>query len=109
MPEINAPFVATTEFVCGALLVLGLGTRLAAIPLIVLMLVAITTAFLPKLAEPYLANFFYLSESASLALRSSCGSSSPAAAERASITSSRRVGLPDRAKRKRLDDVAVIH
>lgn len=62
MPEINAPFVATTEFTCGALVVLGLGTRLAAIPLIVLMLVAITTAFLPKLAEPYLANFFYLSE-----------------------------------------------
>ena len=62
MPELNAPFVASTEFVCGLLVTLGLCTRLAAIPLIATMLVAITTAFLPKLAEPYLANFFYLVE-----------------------------------------------
>ena len=61
-PELNAPFVATTEFVCGGLLVLGLGTRLAAIPLIIVMLVAIPTGFLPHLKEPYLANFLYLAE-----------------------------------------------
>jgi putative oxidoreductase len=43
-PQIQAPFVASVELVCGALVLLGLLTRLAAIPLIVTMLVAIATA-----------------------------------------------------------------
>jgi putative oxidoreductase len=41
-PELQAPFAATNELVCGSLLILGLFTRLAAIPLIVVMCVAIT-------------------------------------------------------------------
>jgi putative oxidoreductase len=43
-PELQAPLVAVTEFVCGGLLLLGLGTRLAAAPLVVVMVVALLTA-----------------------------------------------------------------
>ena len=41
------PFVGTVEIVCGTLIILGLFTRLAAIPLIAIMLVAITSTKLP--------------------------------------------------------------
>lgn len=44
MPGFNAALVGTTEMVGGALLVIGLGTRLAAIPLIISMIVAYLTA-----------------------------------------------------------------
>jgi putative oxidoreductase len=44
MPMIQAYLVATVELVAGALLVLGLFTRLIVIPLIVIMVVAILTA-----------------------------------------------------------------
>jgi putative oxidoreductase len=43
-PGLHAPLVACTEFFCGGLLLLGLGSRLAALPLLVTMLVAIVTA-----------------------------------------------------------------
>jgi putative oxidoreductase len=43
-PEIQAPFAAGTEFVCGLLLLLGLFTRIASVPLIITMTVAILTA-----------------------------------------------------------------
>jgi putative oxidoreductase len=43
-PQIQAPFAAGVEFVCGALLLAGLFTRLAAVPLVVVMIVAIATA-----------------------------------------------------------------
>jgi putative oxidoreductase len=43
-PGIQAPFVAGVELVCGLLILVGLLTRLAAIPLSVTMLVAIATA-----------------------------------------------------------------
>jgi len=48
-PEVMAPFVGCFEIVCGSLLLLGLLTRLAAIPLIVIMLVAIMTTKIPML------------------------------------------------------------
>jgi putative oxidoreductase len=47
-PEIQAPFVATTELVCGALIVAGLLTRPAAVMLCGVMLVAIVTAAAPE-------------------------------------------------------------
>jgi putative oxidoreductase len=47
-PGLNAVVVAYSELICGALLVLGLLTRLATVPLIVSMIVAILTA---KLAD----------------------------------------------------------
>ena len=46
-PEIMAPFVGIVEIVCGALLMLGLLTRLASIPLIINMLVAILSTKIP--------------------------------------------------------------
>lgn len=43
-PELNAPVAAVTEFAGGILMLVGLGTRLAALPLAFTMLVAILTA-----------------------------------------------------------------
>lgn len=43
-PAFQAELTATTEFVCGTLLLLGLATRLAVVPLTVTMIVAIRTA-----------------------------------------------------------------
>jgi putative oxidoreductase len=48
-PEVMAPFVGTVEIVCGALIILGLLTRLAAIPLIIIMIVALISTKLPIL------------------------------------------------------------
>ena len=50
-PEIMAPFVGVIEIGCGALLILGLLARLAAIPLIIDILVAIVTTKLPILIK----------------------------------------------------------
>jgi putative oxidoreductase len=50
-PELMAPFVGIVEIGCGCLLLLGLFTRLAAIPLIIDMLVAISTTKIPILLE----------------------------------------------------------
>ena len=47
-PAFNAVFVSYTELVCGALVLFGLATRLAALPLIGTMVVAIITAKLPE-------------------------------------------------------------
>jgi putative oxidoreductase len=43
-PAFQATFVAWVELVCGTLVLLGLGTRLASIPLICTMIVALITA-----------------------------------------------------------------
>ena len=43
-PQILAPLTATTEFLCGALLLLGLATRVASLPVVVIMIVAVVTA-----------------------------------------------------------------
>ena len=48
-PEVMAPFVGVVEIVCGALILLGLLTRLAAIPLIIDMLVAVLSTKIPIL------------------------------------------------------------
>jgi len=50
MPELLGPFVGTFEIVCGSLVLLGLLTRLAVIPLLVIMAVALTTTKWPMLA-----------------------------------------------------------
>jgi putative oxidoreductase len=50
-PETLAAFVGVTEIVCGALIIIGLFTRLAAVPLIIVMLVAITSTKIPILLE----------------------------------------------------------
>ncbi len=49
VPEIMAPFVGVVEIACGALVLLGLFTRAAALPLIIDILVAIATTKIPIL------------------------------------------------------------
>ena len=48
-PEMLAPFVGTFEVVCGTLVLLGLFTRLASIPLLTIMAVAVWTTKVPIL------------------------------------------------------------
>jgi uncharacterized membrane protein YphA (DoxX/SURF4 family) len=48
-PQIAGPFVGVVEIVCGILIILGLFTRLAALPLIVIMVVAIISTKIPIL------------------------------------------------------------
>jgi len=48
-PELMGPFVGIVEAVCGFLVIVGLFTRLAAIPLIVIMIVALVSTKLPIL------------------------------------------------------------
>jgi putative oxidoreductase len=48
-PEVMAPFVGVVEIVCGSLILLGLLTRLAAIPLIINMCVALISTKIPIL------------------------------------------------------------
>lgn len=50
-PAVMAPFVGVVEIGCGLLLIVGLATRAAAIPLIIDMLVAIATTKIPLLAK----------------------------------------------------------
>jgi putative oxidoreductase len=48
-PNFTGPFVGVVEIACGALVILGLFTRLAVIPLIVIMVVAILSTKVPIL------------------------------------------------------------
>jgi putative oxidoreductase len=50
-PAFTAPFVGAVELVGGLLLIVGLFTRLAAIPLVIDMLVAISTTKIPILLK----------------------------------------------------------
>lgn len=50
-PDVTAPFVGVVEMVCGTLVLAGLGTRLAAVPLVCVMLVAIATTKVPILLQ----------------------------------------------------------
>jgi putative oxidoreductase len=49
MPEVMGPFVGGVEIVCGGLLILGLLTRLAAVPLIINISTAIVSTKIPML------------------------------------------------------------
>jgi putative oxidoreductase len=48
-PEIMGPFVGAVEIICGSLIIIGLLTRLAAVPLVIIMIVAILSTKLPVL------------------------------------------------------------
>ena len=50
-PEITAPFVGGIEIICGALILLGLFTRLATIPLLIDISVAILSTKIPILGN----------------------------------------------------------
>jgi len=49
LPEVMGPFVGVVEIVCGLLVILGLFTRLATVPLIITMIVALISTKLPIL------------------------------------------------------------
>ena len=51
IPQVMAPFVGAVEIGCGTLILVGMLTRPAAIPLIIDMLVAIATTKVPILLE----------------------------------------------------------
>jgi putative oxidoreductase len=61
MPEVLGPFVGTFEIVCGSLVLIGLLIRLAVIPLLVIMAVALTTTKWPVLAAQ---GFWYIAHEA---------------------------------------------
>lgn len=48
-PEVMGPFVGVVEVVCGSLLLVGLATRFAAVPLVIIMLVALASTKVPIL------------------------------------------------------------
>jgi uncharacterized membrane protein YphA (DoxX/SURF4 family) len=50
-PEFLAAFVASFEIVCGVLMLIGFSSRVAAIPLLAIMITAITTTKIPILTE----------------------------------------------------------
>jgi putative oxidoreductase len=50
-PAFLGPFVGATEIICSTLLILGLMTRLAVIPLLIVILIAIYTTKMPILAD----------------------------------------------------------
>jgi putative oxidoreductase len=49
LPDVMGPFVGVVEILCGALIIAGFLTRLAAIPLIIIMVVAIVSTKIPIL------------------------------------------------------------
>ena len=57
MPEVLGPFVGGVEIICGALVVVGLLTRLAAIPLLIDISVAILSTKIPILLGHGFWNF----------------------------------------------------
>jgi len=65
-PQFQAPLAATTEFLCGALILVGLWTRVASLPLIGTMIVAILTALRGNIHE--LSDLFGMAEYLYIAL-----------------------------------------
>ncbi|MDB5136950.1 MAG: hypothetical protein JWP37_3553 [Mucilaginibacter sp.] len=50
-PQFFGPFVGATEIICGSLLIIGLFTRLAAIPLLIVILTALCSTKFPIFVE----------------------------------------------------------
>ena len=61
-PDFTANFVGSFEIVCGGLVLLGLWTRLAAMPLLVIITTAIVTTKLPELARPAQGLWYMISD-----------------------------------------------
>jgi putative oxidoreductase len=61
-PNFTAHFVGIFEIVCGFLVVAGLFTRLASIPLLIISLTAISTTKIPELWRPYQGFWFMVSD-----------------------------------------------
>ena len=61
-PSFAAHFVGTFEMLCGGLVLLGAATRVAAIPLLIVICTAIATTKLPELARPAQGFWFMVSD-----------------------------------------------
>lgn len=61
-PYFTAHFVGIFEIVCGLLLLLGLWTRVAAVPLLIVILTAIATTKLPELSRANQGLWFMISD-----------------------------------------------
>lgn len=61
-PAFTAHFVGAFEIVCGALVLVGLFTRLAGIPLLIVILTAIATTKIPELGRPAQGFWFMVSD-----------------------------------------------
>lgn len=96
-PQLQAPFVSSVELVCGALVLVGLGTRFAAVPLIGTMVVALATALAPKIDG--LGALFGLSEFLYIALlmQLAIGGAGAASLDRLIARSLNTLGAPARA------------
>ncbi len=62
VPAFTAHFVGTFEMACGALVLIGLWTRLAAVPLLVVIATAIATTKLPELSRASQGFWFMVSD-----------------------------------------------
>jgi len=61
-PNFTAHFVGTFEIICGFLVLLGLFSRLASIPLLIIILTAIATTKIPELWRPAEGFWFLVSD-----------------------------------------------
>ncbi|HVB79878.1 MAG TPA: DoxX family protein [Candidatus Binataceae bacterium] len=61
-PDFTAHFVGTFEIICGLLVLVGLLTRLASIPLLIVILTAIATTKIPELFRPGQGFWFMVSD-----------------------------------------------
>ncbi len=61
-PDFTAHFVGTFEILCGFLVTIGLLTRLASIPLLIINLTAIATTKIPELFRPEQGFWFMVSD-----------------------------------------------
>lgn len=61
-PDFTAHFVGTFEIACGFLVLLGLFTRLASIPLLIIILTAIATTKVPELSHQGQGLWFMISD-----------------------------------------------
>lgn len=61
-PGFTAHFVGTFEIACGFLLLIGLFTRFASIPLLIVILTAIATTKIPELLHPNQGFWFMVSD-----------------------------------------------
>jgi putative oxidoreductase len=61
-PDFTAHFVGTFEIICGFLVIVGLLTRLASLPLLIVNLTAIATTKIPELWRPEQGFWFMVSD-----------------------------------------------
>jgi putative oxidoreductase len=62
LPDFTAHFAGTFEIVCGFLVLIGLFTRLASLPLLIVILTAIATTKIPELSRPDQGIWFMVSD-----------------------------------------------